>query len=149
MTSNKIKAHHDACEARKMKVNFPYCDGESHRLNWKHAGLDCMLVRNQYFLHWCGYVGVDSGHKFFNKNYNAVDVGVHGGLTYSEFCGGYVCHITEDKEEKTWWFGFDCAHFGDLNALELMVSSAAHWVYRTEEYVKKETERLAEQLRDI
>lgn len=53
-------------------------------------------------------------------------VAVHGGLTFAaDGCGDLP---------KGWWFGFDCAHSGDV---------PSHW---TEQRVAEETERMAEQI---
>jgi hypothetical protein len=56
--------------------------------------------------HRCGYVAVQKGHKLFGAHYDAVEVDVHGGLTFSE--------LNNDNypvaSDENWWFGFDCAH---------------------------------------
>lgn len=38
----------------------------------------------------------------------------HGGITYSDACQGPICHTPLPNERRVWWFGFDCAHAGDL-----------------------------------
>jgi hypothetical protein len=54
-----------------------------------------------------GYVRIPEGHEYYDKNYNEIDVSVHGGLTFSE-------HITDGNVlPKGFWVGFDTAHYGD------------------------------------
>lgn len=75
---------------------------------------------------------------------------VHGGLT---FAGGShhgddpsvgVCHQPgEGEPDNVWWFGFDCAHSGDLTEV---YSGQRRGVYRTVEYVASECAELAKQL---
>jgi hypothetical protein len=54
--------------------------------------------------HRCGYVTVPDGHPCAGKDYNELNVDVHGGLTYAL-----------DNQ-----FGFDCAHLYDAKDPELM-----------------------------
>ena len=35
---------------------------------------------------WCGYVGVRGNHPAAGKDYDDLDVLVHGGLTYADYC---------------------------------------------------------------
>lgn len=59
---------------------------------------------------------------------------VHGSLTYSgSGSDGYPVQST------TWWFGFDCSHYGDQTLHH-------DGEERTQEYVESECESLAEQL---
>lgn len=75
---------------------------------------------------------------------------VHGGITYSG--GGEQSKYP--VESDLWWFGFDCAHFGDGKDLSVVSESMraiktmypTHGVLRTTEYCVKECESLAEQL---
>lgn len=81
---------------------------------------------------------------------------VHGGITYSDYCHGVICHTPKPGEaDNVYWFGFDCAHAWDLSpAMEARLRSyrsfvhASHPndVYRDIEYAKTETKNLAEQL---
>jgi len=65
---------------------------------------------------------------------------VHGGLTYAED------HKPHQKPDGLWWFGFDCAHLGDFMPAYDDQYGIPEGTYRTAEYVKKECEKLAEQL---
>jgi hypothetical protein len=85
----------------------------------EETGYPCLIVRNHNGA-LCGYVGVEKGHPAYRKNYNDVNVDVHGGLTYSDFCQDgpedtTVCHIPEHgKPDHIWWQGFDTAHCWDV-----------------------------------
>jgi len=91
------------------------------------------------------------------------DIDAHGGLTYSAKCYGDICHVPKPGEpDDVWWFGFDCAHAMDLapglEAIEMSIPAIRKRreehpvpdryrdVYRDMAYVRKETEKLAEQL---
>lgn len=65
--------------------------------------------------HRCGYVAVSAENKNYGKNYDDINVDVHGGLTYSNNDKTYP---TESND--LWWFGYDCAHLGDARDPNLM-----------------------------
>jgi hypothetical protein len=125
---------------------------EPDRLEWRHAGFPCLMVRQPHTGHWCGYVGVPPGHPYHGADYEKPGVEVHGGLTYARDCQGHVCHTAQPGEpEHVWWFGFDCAHAGDLSPamrarLPLDLRMDDYETYKTVDYVQAETNRLAEQL---
>ena len=66
---------------------------------------------------------------------------VHGGLTYAGGNGEYPV-----DGEDLWWFGFDCAHYGDLTRGRY---SCGDGTWRTKDYVVGECENLAKQLSAI
>lgn len=79
---------------------------------------------------------------------------VHGGLT---FASDKLSQVSVLEDGKLWWYGFDCAHYGDANSPEYLEAQRekypdmpfmwqADGVYRTVEYVTAECESLAEQL---
>jgi hypothetical protein len=146
---------------------------EPDRLEWTHAGLPCLAARSESGGNWCGYVAVPPGHPLHGRDYDHadVDVEVHGGgLTYANRCEGHVCHVPRPGEpDDVWWFGFDCAHFGDLSPARhardvgrgypfpekpydhAKAIARNDWgveVYRTLDYVQAETNRLADQFAD-
>jgi hypothetical protein len=94
--------------------------------------------------HRCGYVTVPDGHPCAGKDYDELDVEVHGGLTFGAGAK----------------FGFDCAHFYDAKDPELM-SDEYRKIYerwprfdeggtvRTLEFCVAECERLAAQLKEL
>jgi len=89
----------------------------------ENTGLPCLIVRGPSGA-LCGYVGVAEGHPLFNRDCfdaTADQIEVHGGLTFSDFCAHsadesrHICHVPAPGEpDRVWWFGFDCAHSGDL-----------------------------------
>jgi hypothetical protein len=94
--------------------------------------------------HRCGYVTVPEGHPCAGKDYNELDVEVHGGLTYAL-----------DNQ-----FGFDCAHLYDAKDPALM-SKEYRKIYerwprfnefstvKTLEFCVAECEKLAAQLKEL
>lgn len=56
--------------------------------------------------HPTAYVRVPKGHKYYMKDYNDIDIDVHGGLTYSSE------HLMVTNIEG-WFIGWDYAHAGD------------------------------------
>ena len=133
----------------------PWDNEPEDRVDFLHAGFSCFIKRGPAGA-WCGYVGVPEGHSAYGKSYDEVDVEVHGGLTYANPCKGAICHVpAEGMPDKVWWLGFDTAHFGDLvpahNRLmsfydRARESEGPFESYKTRDYTKGETERLAEQL---
>lgn len=125
-------------------------DDEPDRVEWRYAGLPCLMVRASTSGAWCGYVAVPPGHQWHGKHYDDVDAHAHGGLTYAGGCDGRICHAPEPGEpDAVWWLGFDCAHAGDclprLSGL-LPASAPSHLErYRDRTFVAFEVEALAEQ----
>jgi len=140
---------------------------EPDKRQWQDAatGLPCLMVRNQRTGNWCGYVGVPEGHPYYGKDYDSVDVDVHGGLTFADKCadvkGDYarhICHLPEPGEpDAVWWLGFDCHHFMDFAPGMQAFNERAFpgnplfardpsETYRTVAYVTRECEELARQL---
>lgn len=122
-------------------------DDEPDKLQWKDekTGLTCLIVRNSMGA-LCGYVGVQKGHRFYEKDYNDVPANVHGGLTYSDHCDtdGAICHVPAPGEpDDIWWLGFDCSHWNDLNP---SMRYCGGGIYRNIEYVKAECSNLAQQI---
>jgi hypothetical protein len=130
---------------------------EPDRVEWKHAGLPCLIVRGPAGA-LCGYVAVPPGHKAHGVTYQRLEVEVHGGLTYDGPCqeGGKICHKPAPGEpDDVFWFGFDCSHCWDISPLRDARDRLRGWAplrfdgreqYRDLEYVRAQTERLAEQL---
>ena len=127
---------------------------EPDRVEWRHAGLPCLLVRSRFGA-WCGYAGVFPGHPWHGQRYDAdqVEVSVHGGLTYSAHCQGDICHVPAPGEpDDVYWFGLDCGHVWDLVPGLKQTALTIAWpeslpreVYRDVEYARGQVERLAEQ----
>lgn len=135
---------------------------EPDKAHWvdTETDLDCLVVRGPMSA-WCGYVGLPPGHRLHGRRYDddeLLDVSVHGGLTFADRCmeglpaGEGVCHVPlPGRPDDVWWLGFDCGHYTDV--VPAMVSRMPsglrnpHATYRTLDYVRRETTRLAEQLR--
>lgn len=130
---------------------------EPDRVEFEYLGFPCLLRRNMHVSgSWCGYVAVPPSHPAYKKDYSSLDVGVHGGLTYSDHCRGDICHIPKPGEpDDVWWVGFDCAHFQDFPPLSAAVLKTVtqresffdmFGTYKDLKYVKAETKSLAKQL---
>ena len=137
-----------------LKDKSTWGDGPWHKepdkVQWEDAatGLPNLAVRGPVRA-WCGYVGVPSGHALYGVGYSDVEDSflVHGGLTFSGVCDeehpDKICHVPDSGEEKNvWWFGFDCAHAGDM-----VPRLWDDGEYRTLGYVKEQCRLLAAQLK--
>lgn len=129
-------------------------DNEPDKIQWQdtETGLPCLIVRGPFGA-LCGYVGVPLSHPLHGKSYNEVDLTAHGGLNFSASCqkgaeNAAICHIPADGEpDHIWWFGFDCAHSGDLcpsYAGKYMRRNEG--IYRALNYVEKQVQLLAKQI---
>lgn len=127
----------------------PWMD-EPDKAQWIAHGLDCLIVRGPAGA-LCGYVGVPKSHPYFEKDYNDVPTEcAHGGLTFAAKCepnaneAKHICHRHDiAANAEVFWFGFDCAHSGDLSPLY-----SPHWgenIYRNFDYVKNCVEGMAEE----
>lgn len=119
-----------------------------------HLGYQGIIKRQPQLLTLCGYIGVPQSHPFYGRDYDSVYgyLDCHGGLTFSG----------QFPDFPHWFFGFDCAHAGDLipSTYQLMnelrekedcLSTSIFFqrdVYRNFDYVKKHVIQLANQLRD-
>jgi hypothetical protein len=126
---------------------------EPDKLVWvdENTDLDCMIVRGPSGA-LCGYVGVTEDHPYFRKEYKDVDLHAHHGVNYSEECQGNICHLPRPGQGEVWWFGFDCAHYSDYCPKYAVIGPmfAQHdgETYKTVDYVKRECEMLAHQLKE-
>lgn len=100
-------------------------DDEPDRIEWvdEETGLPCLMKRNHAGT-WCGYAAVNPGHPLHGIGYEdlvfsddpSADIEVHGGLTYSGFCEGEICHVPAPGEpDDVFWYGFDCNHIYDVS----------------------------------
>lgn len=152
-TKEAIERHAAECERGRAEWGPGPWQTEPDRLEFKHAGLQCLLSRNSHMGNWCAYVGVPKGHPAHGKDYNddAISgIEIHGGLTYSEHCFANICHVTEG-EDDLYWFGFDCAHVGDFvpgleRAFRKYSPDIFRGAYRDVPYVVEQTKALADQL---
>lgn len=129
--------------------------GEPGRVAWYYRDRPCLMVRNGIGV-WCGYVAVDPGHPAHGKPYEELEhIDAHGGLTFANRCAddrsrpGHVCHVPREGEpDDVWWLGFDTAHLWDIvpNYPEKLRNEELGCSYKSAEWVKAETERLADLL---
>jgi len=149
----------------------PWTD-EPDEETFEHAGLACRIIRHSRSGNLCGYVRAPEAHPLYGKGYSDVvpeslrdsvqaalqsplgkrgilsalvyepeapriDIlfDVHGSLTFSGELHGAEGH----------WFGFGCAHAGDLQP-GYEYSFGDDCEYRDIEYVRAECRSLAEQL---
>jgi hypothetical protein len=119
----------------------------------------CVVV-GQSMGHRCGYIGIPKGHSVYGKDYDEIDIDVHGGLTYAGDDNYPV-------ESDLWWIGFDCAHSGDGKDFELIKELADTREYdimlqmermfpmreyetvRTKEYVEEQLIYVVNQLKNM
>lgn len=139
----EAKEYFERLETRKkLWPKGPWTE-EPDRLQYvSDEGYDCLITRNPVGA-LCGYVGVKPGHPYFDKHYDDVPAHVHGGLTYANECGGHICHVTEG-EDKTWWLGFDCSHYGDVSP-GAGTGFLSQGSYRNIDYVKNQIAGLSKQ----
>ena len=106
--------------------------------------------------HRCGYVGLPKEHKYNDKDYDEIDVNVHGGLTFAG--KGRKYPVDDDR----YYIGFDCAYYNDKKDLKLMKELCDEKTYniladiedrfdtggivRTTEYVEEQLKELVNQL---
>lgn len=138
-------------------------DFEPDKVQWQDpaTGLPCLIVRGPSGA-LCGYVGVSAGHPLFGKAYDETELSAHGGLTFSNMCqegmseASGICHKPAAGEpDHVYWFGFDCAHAGDLtpgtDAALARFGSRFHIpgnTYKSLEYVQAQCLDLARQLKE-
>lgn len=129
---------------------------------WVYKGLPCQVLRNDTTGTLCGYVGVLPGHRFYKLKAEEDAFQVHGGITFSGHRAGLwsrpkhgpraLLASIELIEDKIMWFGFDTAHSFDLSPGLLRFGPRRarafyrNGKYRTIAYVRKETNRLADQI---
>lgn len=137
-------------------------DDEPDKIQWQDetTGLPCLIVRGPAGA-LCGYAGVAEGHPCFGKEYSdcqpvtpiaeGAEHYIHGGLTFSDFCAEtkdetrHICHAPAPGEpDHVWWFGFDCAHSGDV--MPAYGYDSAGYTYKNVAYVKEQVRQLARQL---
>jgi hypothetical protein len=152
--------YRDLCDRSKWGAGA--WDGEPDKKQWPdpETGLPCLAVRHPSSGHWCGYVGVAPGHPWHGLDYSAdeVSAGAHGGLTFASACQEDehgVCHVAAPGEpDHVWWFGFDCAHCGDIRPIERVFDKKYGWdsradpdsSYKTLAYIEAECAALAKQI---
>lgn len=133
-------------------------DDEPDKKQWQDeaTGLPCLIVRSRLGS-LCGYVGIAEGHPLYEMDSDETELVAHGGVNFSNSCGDtddesrFVCHKPEPGEsDKVWWFGFDCAHAGDMWGMNMPSNlrlTGDWYTYRDIAYVEVQCRELAQQLK--
>jgi len=114
----------------------------------KHLGFEWQVIHNGMGFR-CGYVKIPLGHPWYKKDYNDIEVDVHGGLTFTE--SDVLCE--KSGPDDGWWIGFDCAHADDKPDPMLpherdLGGFFRDGVVRTQSYVENECRRVCEQAKN-
>ena len=64
--------------------------------------------------HPCCYIKIPEGHLFYKKDYDDIDLDVHGGLTFA----GHNLDVAPGVADDGFWIGWDYAHWGDYVGFE-------------------------------
>jgi len=128
------------------------------------TGYPCMVMRHGHMGTLNGYVGIPDDHPCFGVDHDDMpdSIDVYGGLTFSS-----LLETPNKLGREVHWFGFDCAHHGDMMpGVEALLNRATAkdkvmmngcqktaWrgpraAYRDIDFVKNEVRRLARQLKD-
>lgn len=124
-------------------------ENEPDELDWidPETNFHCFMRRGPYKA-WNGYVGIPPTSPLYENE--DIDADVHGGITFIGYAYGWkeTCDL--------WMVGFDCAHsFDYLPSLEefsnkdRLLFQDISISYKDIDYVKKEVESLAKQLKEI
>lgn len=101
-------------------------NGEPNYLKFSYKGYFCYLNRHPFFLHWCGYVGITKlTPKYYKKGFNEIPIDCHGGLNFSGF-KSQRWHVKKNK--KTWFIGFDCGHYNDIQPVFIKLYKNAGFI---------------------
>lgn len=121
-------------------------ESEPDRVDFEHAGLACLGLRNGSMGFWCGYVGVGPDHPAAKDGFEDSVLDVHGGITFTGKCSPPICHVPKPgMPAEVKWFGFDCGHYLDS-------WPGRNWQfdgnesYRDLHYVTEQIKALADQL---
>lgn len=96
--------------------------------------------------HPTAYIKIPENHKYYEKDYDEINLDVHGGLTYSS---KQLC--LENEVIEGWFIGWDYAHYGDYLGYEEMFSrefrtNGKKWT--TEEILKEVKEACRKLLKE-
>jgi hypothetical protein len=120
----------------------------------KHRGYEWEVTHN-HAGYRCGYVRLPAGHAWHGKDYEALHVDVHGGLSFSE----PDTHCGKGGPDDAWWLGFDCGHAFDQPDPQFVDADEYQWMerfgllrygaVRTTPYVIRECCRLIDQAAEV
>lgn len=96
--------------------------------------------------HPTAYVKIPESHKYYQKDYDDIDIQAHGGLTYAR---DYL-YISKNQKLEGWFVGWDYAHCHDYAGYEeklpeelRLKPSGKKW---TTEEIREEVYKVCEQL---
>ena len=82
--------------------------------------------------HPTAYIRIPEKHSCYEKEYDEIDIDVHGGLTFSD----YELYTENNTELEGWFIGWDYMHYGDnIGTLD----NGYKWT----------TEEIAKEVRDV
>lgn len=108
--------------------------GNNKEIHYK--GYKGVIVQHPNVGHLCGYVVIPEDHPLYQKNYDEIDLEVHGELTYSD---SDLISVGED-----FCIGFDCAHAGDW----IPMYGFENDTYKDITFVENEIKSLIDQIKD-
>lgn len=109
--------------------------------NGKYLGYEYFIMSFGVFP--AAYVKIPKKHPYFGKNYNLMDIYVHGGLTYSNS----KLWISKVDVKSGWFIGWDYAHLGDFCGFEEMLDFSSDEKKWTTEEIKEEVLEVCKQLK--
>jgi hypothetical protein len=111
---------------------------------WEYRERKCIVLWVR--THFCGYAETRLRVDYHGEDSPESKINIHGGVTFS----GTHDELQDNPFDKDiWYFGFDCAHYGDYVDFTSMgidkgnLSDEHRW---TEEEVIAETERLVDEI---
>ena len=91
---------------------------EPNHSHFFYRDYECRIVRHPVLGTLCGYVKIPTTHPYHAKNYNDIDIDVHGGLTFGDNLNN-VSKAYEIQLDDGFWLGFDCAHYNDIRPYDI------------------------------
>ena len=93
--------------------------------------------------HPTAYVKIPENHKYYQKDYDDIDIQAHGGLTYSRD----HLWISESQRLEGWFIGWDYAHCYDYTGYYTKRDSGLYELKRwSTEEIREEVYKVCEQL---
>ena len=97
---DKTEIHHLTADQKLKHWGYGEWVEEPDEVIFEYEGWKCR-IRRPGGGYLCGYICIPENNKYYLKDFDEIDIEVHGGITYSE------------KKEEGNWIGFDCAHIND------------------------------------
>lgn len=106
-------------------------------------GIPFVILRGPCSL--CAYLGIPPEHPLAGKNYDDINLSVHGGLTFGDFGDG------EWRPKGKYWIGWDYGHWHDrcFYDLEFPMNLKLDWHEWTVDEVYAEVKEAAAELKKL